>query len=281
MSDEQGRDLSALAGVASAVGALAPPVTIATSLMLYFGWARTAEQARFMGVDVSLFGYSTQDYVLRSIRTLYIPLLVVAAAVLCWLAVHHRVLKVLETRRRGLRVAGRALFATGLAALAAVVVVATVQRAFLPLVVPLVLAVGTVVAAYGAWLTRVTGDAKAPAPPWHNALRKLMVGSMITLALFWELSLYAGVTGRGYADELAATVHTLPRATAYSGESLGIEAPNVVEERLDTGRHRTTGLRLLVRSGGRVFLLHDRWNPVNGRVVVLPDNETVRWQFSR
>jgi hypothetical protein len=279
MSDEQTRDLSAFAGVASAVGALAPPVTIATSLMLYFGWARTAEQARFMGVDVSLFGFSTQDYVLRSIRTLYIPLLVVAAAVLCWLAVHHRVLKVVEDRKAQLRLGGRVLFGAGVAAMGAAVVVATAARGVWPLVVPLVLAVGTVVAAYGAWLVRVTGESKAPM--WHSALRKLMVGSMITLALFWELSLYAGVTGRGYADELAATVHTLPRATAYSDKQLGIEAPNVVEERLATGQHRTTGLRLLVRSGGRVFLVHDRWDPVGGRVVVLPDNDAVRWQFSR
>jgi len=47
-------------------------------------------------------------------------------------------------------------------------------------------------------------------------------------------------------------------------ELLGIQAPGVREERLDVGpdagretlRYRTTGLRFLVRSGGRMFLLH-------------------------
>jgi hypothetical protein len=62
----------------------------------------------------------------------------------------------------------------------------------------------------------------------------------------------------------------------------------VREERVTVGsdaskdalRYRTTGLRFLVRSGGRMFLLHDGWTPQRGTVIVLPDNEQVRWQFS-
>jgi hypothetical protein len=112
---------------------------------------------------------------------------------------------------------------------------------------------------------------------------------VITLALFWEVSKYAGVVGRGYALEIARTIPTLPRATAFSATPLGIEAPGVREERLTSGpdagkgtlRYRTTGLRFLVRSGGRMFLIHDGWTPQQGTVIVLPDNEQVRWQFSR
>src|SRR4051794_8995316 len=51
----------------SAVGTFGPPVTIVTALLVYFGWARSQRQAQAMGLDVSQFGYSTQDYVLRSI----------------------------------------------------------------------------------------------------------------------------------------------------------------------------------------------------------------------
>jgi hypothetical protein len=112
---------------------------------------------------------------------------------------------------------------------------------------------------------------------------------VITLALFWEMSVYAGVVGRGYALELARTLPSRPRATAFSSTPLGIEAPGVHEERLAVGsaggkdgvRYRTTGLRFLVRSGGRMFLLHDGWTPQRGTVIVLPDNAQVRWQFSR
>jgi hypothetical protein len=105
------------------------------------------------------------------------------------------------------------------------------------------------------------------------------------------------VVGRGYTLQLARSVPALPRATAFSATPLGIQAPAVREERLRVGpgtspgaspgaskdapRYRTTGLRLLVRSGGRMFFLHDGWTPWRGTVIVLPDNDQVRWQFSR
>lgn len=61
----------------------------------------------------------------------------------------------------------------------------------------------------------------------------------------------------------AACAHP-PACHRVQRKQLGIEAPNVVEQRLDTGHHRTSGLRPLVRSGGRVFLLNDRWTPADG-----------------
>lgn len=81
----------------------------------------------------------------------------------------------------------------------------------------------------------------------------------------------------------------LPRVTAFSSSPLGIEAPGVREQPIAGGpapgtgaaRYRTTGLRFLVSSGGRMFLLHDGWKPRTGTVIVVPDNEQLRWQFSR
>jgi hypothetical protein len=161
-----------------------------------------------------------------------------------------------------------------------------------PMVEPLVLAAGTATAAYGGWPAGVAGDPGAPspaAPPWQRALRVLLVGSVITLSLFWEMSSFAAVVGRGQALEIARTISRYPRATAFSATPLGIDAPGVREERLDPGpgaaedtpRYRTTGLRFLSISGGRLFLVHDGWTPRRGTVIVLPDIDQVRWQFSR
>jgi hypothetical protein len=147
-------------------------------------------------------------------------------------------------------------------------------------------------ATLAAFVARAAADPGAPpplVPPWQRALRALLIGGVITLALFWEVSNYAGVVGRGYALEIARKVPALPRAIAFSATPLGIQAPGVREERLGAGpggggealRYRTTGLRFLVRSGGRMFLLHDGWTPRRGTVIVLPDNAQVRWQFSR
>jgi hypothetical protein len=160
----------------------------------------------------------------------------------------------------------------------------------LPLLFPLLLAGGVAVGAYGGWLTRAAAEpAQGAAPlPWHRALRTLLVSAVIALALFWQLSLYAGVVGRGYADRLAEQIPQLPRATAFSPTPLGVEAPGVVEKALalepsadkDTPRYRITGLRLLTRSGNRIFLLHDGWTPRTGTVIVLHDDDRIRWQFS-
>jgi hypothetical protein len=286
---------SPLRSALSVVTTLGPPLTIATSLMFYFGWERSQTQARAMGLDVSLFGYSTQDYVLRSISTLYVPLLVAVTLALGWLAAHRRVTGALSrpSSRPALRNAGRAARRAGLLAAAGALLGATLDRAAAPLVIPLALAGGTAVAAYGGWLAGAAadpGEQRGPAvPPWQRALHVLLVGGVITLALFWETGNYATVVGRGYTLQLARSVPALPRATAFSATPLGIQAPAVHEERLRVGpgaskdapRYRTTGLRLLVRSGGRMFLLHDGWTPWRGTVIVLPDNDQVRWQFSR
>jgi hypothetical protein len=293
VSPPAGAGESPLRSAVSVLTTLGPPLTIATALMFYFGWARSNTQARFMGLDVSLFGFSTQDYVLQSISTLYIPLLATAALALVWLALHQRIEHALGRPSTWpvLRTAGRAALGFGLLVAAGAVLTATLNRNWAPLVIPIVLAAGTAIAAYGGWLAGAAGHPHAPSTvaPWQRALHVLLIGSVITLALFWEVSKYAGVVGRGYALEIARTVPALPRATVFSATPLGIEAPGVREERLTIGpdadkstlRYRTSGLRLLVRSGGRMFLVHDGWTPQQGTVIVLLDNEQVRWQFSR
>src|SRR4029079_11853400 len=64
------------------------PTTLVVGLLYYFGWARTSAQAHALGLDDSLFGYSSQDYILNSISSMYWPLLVGTVALLCGLVLH-------------------------------------------------------------------------------------------------------------------------------------------------------------------------------------------------
>jgi hypothetical protein len=286
---------SPLRSAVSAIATVGPPLTIVTALMIYFGWARSNTQAHLMGIDVSLFGFTTQDYVLQSISTLFVPLLVLGGVGLAALAVHRRLswaLRDPEARPR-LRWAGHIALAVGLVVAAACLVIAAVSSTRDSLVLPLVLGAAVAVAGYGAWLADAAGPrgpaGRASYPPGQRALRTFLVTAVVTLALLWELSSYSGVVGRGYAQQLEQNVSQLPRATAFSAEPLGIEAPGVREERVvepsasgrKVVRYRTTGLRFLVRSGDRLFLLHDGWRIDGGVVVVLPDTDAIRWQFSR
>jgi hypothetical protein len=74
------------------------------------------------------------------------------------------------------------------------------------------------------------------------------------------------------------------RCWVYSEQRLHLEGPGVTEADLGGGtgdvRFRYAGLRFLEHTGGRYFLLSDRWTPASGAVVVLPDDDrTVRLDF--
>lgn len=283
---------SPLASALSVLTTLGPPLTILSALLIYFGWARSDQQARAMGLDVSQFGFTAQDYVMRSISTLYVPLLAISVLAFGWLVGHARLVRALAVtgRRRAFRIGARIACGVGVAAAGTAVLTAALG-ADGSLLVPMVLAAGVALARYGGWLAAAAAAPPIPAqaPAWQRALRSLLVGVLITLALFWELSMFAGLVGRGYAQQIADTIGSLPRATAFSATPLRIEAPGVTEQQLpapagsppDGTRYRTTGLRLLVVSGGRLFLLHDGWTPRLGTVIVLPDDPAVRWQFSQ
>ena len=280
---------ASLLNVVSKVG---PPLTIVTALLIYFGWARANAQSKAMGIDVSMFGYSTQDYVLRSVSTLYLPLLTLCGVGLAWLTVHRRLMEygTDAERLRVLHRAGIACLAVGLVVAVAALIVGWRLPDRWPLVIPLALAGGTAVAAYGSYLIRVAGEEKAVRPAdLQKATRAVLIGGIVALAFFWELSSYATVVGNGYAQRIADTVDHLPRVVVTSPEPLGVQANGVAETAVSlpvqsgagSVRYRTTGLRLLVSSGGRLFLLSDGWKPGRGSVVVLPDDKTLHWQFSR
>ncbi|WP_158847749.1 hypothetical protein [Saccharothrix deserti] len=277
---------SSVQSVLSVLTTLGPPLTMVTALMLYFGWARSDKQAKSMGLDVSLFGYSAQDYVLRSVTTLFIPLLAAGGLALGWLALHRRLVARVHAGDRRLRTVGTTAFGVGLVGVGCALAVTAVDRTWVPLLPPLVIALGTATAVYGRWLAdAASGERRVEVVAvWQKVLRALVIGTVISLALFWELKNYADVVGRGYAVQIAGSVTALPRATAISEHPLGIVAPGVKVERFEDGGktyYRTTGLRLLVQSGGHLFLLHDGWAPGGGTVVVLADDKAVRWQFSR
>ncbi len=72
-------------GAAARAGHLRANVTVLTALLVYFGWKRADTQATVLGVDESVFGLSTQDYLLRSVDALFLPIGIFAAAGLGWL----------------------------------------------------------------------------------------------------------------------------------------------------------------------------------------------------
>jgi hypothetical protein len=293
--------------VFAVLGALGAIVTVIAAVMFYFGWRRSDVQAQTMGIDVSLFGFSSQDYVLRSISSLYLPLLVVFALVIAWTWLHGEVTNRLRSdgrtpARRDEMVAATQWGAVGATLVAALCLLFTAATGFrsppwpVPSlmrllddrrwVVPLVLVVATLVATYLWWIHGQLAPSRPPRTRslWQKIVPVLLVAATVGLGSFWMLGEYAAAVGRGYAREIAASVDRLPHAAVMSTAPLGIGIKGVVEERVQVGgasRYRTTGLRLLGRSGGKVLLLQEGWRIGTGAVIVLPDSNDLAWVFTR
>ena len=288
---ESATTASMLRSALSVVTAVGTPLTMITALMLYFGWARSNAQSAWMGIDVSLFHFSAQDYVLRSVRALFVPLLVGCTVGIGWLELHRRIAASVDRTgsRRALRIAGRTTMFVGLGAAIVGVVLAALKLLWPPgpVVFPLLMAAGTALAAYGRHLISLGTELResdTPSPRWQTALLKVLVGVVIAMAVFWAVGEYAGIVGRGIADAAERKPSSLPTATAISESPLGIDAPNVITTPIAVGPktlYRTTGLRLLGESGGRLFLINDGWNRAHGRIMVLDNDKSVRWEFGR
>src|SRR4051794_7830588 len=92
-SNPQGQNDTDLKGAAfeqivQRIGLVAAPLTLITALLFYIGWVRTDQVYEHFGVDLSLVGLSNQDYILRSVDGIYIPLGVVLVLALTGLRLH-------------------------------------------------------------------------------------------------------------------------------------------------------------------------------------------------
>lgn len=122
------------------------------------------------------------------------------------------------------------------------------------------IAIGTALAVYGGHLSRQGQQRTRPRSVIarsQDVLEAVLVGIVIAAAMFWAVQGYADIVGRGYAQRYEESVSSLPRATAVSESPLGIDSPPLRTEEITTGPktlYRTTGLRLLDESGGRLRL---------------------------
>ncbi|MFF2840904.1 hypothetical protein [Paenarthrobacter sp. NPDC057981] len=268
--------------VLSVVG---PPLTVVTALLVYFGWARTDAQAKAMGLDVSLFGYTVQDFILRSIQSLFQPLAWLAVIGLLWLMLDRAVARVLESsrHRKLVMLSATVVLLLGFIFAAVMWIVVTARPGQSGLYAPFLIAAGLVVGSWGLSVRRrAAGLAVQGGYAGRRGIEGWLVFVLVTLLLFWGTSDYAQALGRGAAIDYQERAHLLPTAVVYSKERLAVTVPNVKEEAAGTEAaplYRYTGLRLLVVSGGRIFLLNDGWSLDRGRVVVLPDNGSVRVEY--
>lgn len=269
------------------IGSVVAPTSAITALSYYFGWVRTSTQAELLGLDDSLLGYSTQDYLLRSLSSMFAPLVVAVVVVFVGLTAHAGVAG--WAREQTPHRVGRLtalIAALGLVALAVGVVGTQLQNPSDQVYVaaPVCVTLGIVLLSYAANLWRrflIDQRHEERIASELTRYRVLVTASVVTLLLlsmFWSVSHYAVIKGHS----LAATVEAAkrPAVIIYSEKRLYLQPP-VVETQLDPHNaaynYAYTGLKLLFRSDKRYFLRPtDPDSPVN---IILPDGLDIRLEL--
>jgi len=282
------------------ISSVVAPTSAVTALLYYFGWTRTSIEATQLGLDESLLGYSTQDFLLRSMSSMLAPLVLGVVATLAGLSFHavfmawvRRVADPADPVRGDRQLLGRivaAIAAIGLVSLA-LGAAGTQKRqpsSVLYVAAPVGVTVGILLLVYAANLYRKLVAAHDPRATstttfeGYGALVTTSIVMLILVSLFWNVSHYAVVKGRALAVTMEARLSRQPGVIVYSAKRLYLQAP-VVETRLEPENaaynYAYTGLKLLFRTDHKYFLrpsdLHSRVN------IVLPDGLDIRLELFR
>jgi hypothetical protein len=280
-----------------AIGTVVAPTTVLSALLFYFGWVYSAARASVFGIDASLFGYSTQDYVLRSFQPVAPFLGTILLLGLVFFQIHSTLSGWVLTGRHQRFVGllsstipfvGMVLLAAGLAGIANVPPFNGVSW-LADLAAPLDVALGVIAVAYGMHLRRACLRSPQDDPrPQARSLRSAKLGAvflLVSLNLLWAAGVWAQKLGQDQGTLVADTLAYQPGATVYSKQALNIEPSGTITvARVGGGEtgysFRYDGLKLLVHSGGRYFLVSADWSPAKGRVIVLPDDNSLRVEFA-
>ncbi len=260
-------------------------VTVLTALLVYFGWKRSDVQARALGLDETIFGLSTRDYLLRSVDSLFVPLVLAAVVGVGWMWVDGLVRRRLDdpdwapVLQRGITVLTWSWLLLPALALAVLVGFGVGQLTF-----PLSFGLGALLTAHGVSLSRDLERRRGSVESertWRTDVNRSLLAMLVLLSLFWTITLVAESRGLALADQVEAGIDRRPAVVVHSQRPLGFEAPGVTEERLADDSYRYEGLRLLHHHEGTFLLVHDGWTRREGVLLILHDDEDLRFELSR
>jgi hypothetical protein len=277
---------------AEAVG----PTTLATALLFYFGYVATRARYEYFGVPVDMTGRSNQDLMLDGLEVVYVPAIILFLAVLVIVGVHALVLWVLSrvTEEGGSPVGHGAFVAYGFLLVGVLLTGRALIGIFLAPpdtsvkfgVTPLALALGPAAVAYGVWVYgRQRGTPLLSQRLAHNgALFAILLG---VAGLFWASTQLANAYGRGRGEEDVGKLADRPEVVVDTKEPLddvptGVRATRLggtAGESVRVYRYRYRGFRLLLASGGRLFLVTSDWRLGRDPTVVLPYGRDIRVQL--
>ncbi|MEI6623561.1 MAG: hypothetical protein WCP28_16850 [Actinomycetes bacterium] len=269
--------------------AFLPPITLITGLLFYFGWARVQEQSLQMYQRDFLFSYSTTDYVLRSVDSLFFPLLVLSAFSIAFLALHRWLKRLIASGNSGWAApAGRVVSLVGIVLLVFALLYQFGKvtgppdgfALFPDVAAPAALAAGSILVAYGAWLHLQARPSRPDrSPHWHRTAAAGALSAIVALALFWGVGNYAILRGDAFAQQIDLDYLGYPAVTVYATKDLGLGNARLTTETGSTAAfpYRFTCLRLLDRVEDTWYLIPEDWHFSN-KLILLQASSDVRFE---
>lgn len=284
------------------IGQIVAPTALATSLMVYFGWARTTAIYDVFGISPGVLDLSLQDYLFRSVGTTFRPVVFVLLFLLLLRPVHRALLRWQSASARG-QLLPPLFLAAGILGLGAGLL-GFLRLLTYPVewpVIPLSLGVGVLLVSYAGTLRASAAPLPADDDPESDAdgvasdrtkeiepllvLQRIALAAIVVVTLFWSAAVFAQLDGLQTAERIAANPQSLPGVVVFAPRRLQLNGSSVLETTLPPEpdplfRYRYDGFRLLTRSDKRLFLLPAQWRP-GTHAVVLADEPTVRIEYYR
>lgn len=256
-----------------------------TAVLYVVGWARAAATAAYFGIDTSIAGFTTTDYLLRSMNATIVLLGGVAVLGVIAAGMHRRVVRAFAAGGARRRMVRSTLVAVHYSALfvvvAAVVGLAAHQHLWdcARVVVGGLLFAGAGVRAYTDFVLRRT---RTPSLSF-KAMSFLLVG-LAAMGLLITMTQYAGRAGHDAAVEAANGLADRPNLVVYSTEQLAITGTDVVMQPASDPnqkyRYRYSNLRLVMRtSRDQLLVVPAGWRKGRDSVLVLREGDGVRIEF--
>ncbi|MET9829650.1 hypothetical protein ABZ078_10100 [Streptomyces sp. NPDC006385] len=271
--------------LAEAIG----PATLATALLFYFGYIATRARYAYFGVPMDMTGLANQSLMLHGLEVVFVPATVLFLGILTLIAIHGLVLWLLSRDSEG-DTTGNAFLAyifmvIGVVLIGRAVIGIFVQGPEVSVVIgatPLSLALGPAAVAYGVWVYgRQRGRPLLPQRLARNGV--MFVFALAVAGLVWASTQLAWAYGLGRGETDAAELDDRPEVVVDTTEPLYDLPTGVTATRLGTAgeragayRHRYEGFRLLLASGGRLFLVTPQWAHGRDPTIVLPYGRDVR-----
>jgi hypothetical protein len=264
------------------VGLVVAPTTLVSTLCYYFGYVSTRTSMAHLGIDSDAIGFTTQDYVTKSVGVLYVALLtalVIGTVLVGFCANVRRVARagrhLVLLRRSAMVVIGGGVVAV-VRGVAGVLYPTEVPDQILWLT-PVSLGTGAALLLLGFWMLRTTRISTDPQPLAAAERGLLGVGiAVLVLALFWTTNIFAtkagevegtNIAGNLWFKESTVILDTPDRLVLPS--QLVKETPLTLKDSPQGETFRYECFRAIAVRGNRWVLMPANWRQQFGYTVLI------------